>query len=77
MVAIGTIVEGIVARLRASQKEPAAASRRSKVREETHTATPRAAPGSPDEPAMGERGNISPGPRSAGGDVGDVPGAAG
>lgn len=57
MVTIGSVVDAIVARVLASQKEPAAASRRSKVREETSLAAgPRAASEPPDKPAMGERG---------------------
>lgn len=54
MVAIGIVIDCIAARMRAFQKEPAAASRRLKFWEETSTANPRAASEPPDEPAMGE-----------------------
>lgn len=66
---IGTIVELIIARAISARKEPAGVSRRpSSNRGETSAADPRAASGSPDRPAMGERGNMSFGGDAAGGD---------
>lgn len=57
---IGKVIDGIVARVISAQKGPAGFSRRSVLRGETSkSADPRAASESPDEPAMGERGDIS------------------